>query len=88
MTSEDDGLGPLDSNYVAEVLSKPPFVCIPGVCNIRDIGSYPTTVPNVTTKSGYVFRSAEVSHITNEGVQKAIQKEKTMFSTSLQGQIE
>lgn len=59
---------PLDPAYVQDVLSKPPFVAIPGVINVRDLGHYPsTTDPGFITKSGYLFRSAELSGITDEG---------------------
>ncbi|KAI6135182.1 protein-tyrosine phosphatase-like protein, partial [Pisolithus croceorrhizus] len=63
-------LKPLDPAYVAEVISNPPFVPIPGVSNVRDLGSYPTTMSNVITKPGFMFRAAEVSNITKEGVEK------------------
>ncbi|RXW24710.1 hypothetical protein EST38_g1196 [Candolleomyces aberdarensis] len=44
-------LDPLDPTYVAEILSKPPFITIPGVINVRDLGSYPsTTHPGKITK--------------------------------------
>ncbi|KAI6034580.1 protein-tyrosine phosphatase-like protein [Pisolithus microcarpus] len=66
----DDGLKPLDPAYVSEVISNPPFVPIPGVSNVRDLGSYPTTMSNVITKPGYMFRAAEVSNITKEGAEK------------------
>ena len=61
-------LDPLDPAYVQGVLSKPPFVTIPGVINVRDLGLYPsTTDPGLVTKPGYLFRSAELSGITDEG---------------------
>lgn len=61
-------LDPLDPAYVQDVLSKPPFITIPGVINVRDLGHYPsTTDPGLVTKSGYLFRSAELSGITVEG---------------------
>ncbi|TFK20369.1 hypothetical protein FA15DRAFT_599906 [Coprinopsis marcescibilis] len=61
-------LDPLDPAYVADVLSKPPFVTIPGVINVRDLGSYPsTTHPGHVTKPGLLFRSAELSGITEQG---------------------
>ncbi|KAH7919534.1 hypothetical protein BV22DRAFT_1108028 [Leucogyrophana mollusca] len=63
-------LEPLDPAYVAEVLSRPPFVQICGVQNVRDLGSYPTATPNAITKPGYAYRAAEVSHITEEGVEQ------------------
>ncbi|EGO02003.1 hypothetical protein SERLA73DRAFT_71160 [Serpula lacrymans var. lacrymans S7.3] len=60
-------LQPLDPDYVHEVLSKPPFVQIAGVHNVRDLGSYPTSTPNAITKPGFAFRSAELSSISDEG---------------------
>lgn len=60
-------LGPLDPEYVAEQLSRPPFVTISGVVNVRDLGSYPTDQPGFVTKPGLVYRAGEVSHITEEG---------------------
>ncbi|KAF8969321.1 protein-tyrosine phosphatase-like protein [Flammula alnicola] len=61
-------LDPLDPDYVQDVLSKPPFVTIPGVINVRDLGHYPSaTDPGHVTKPKYIFRSAELSGITEEG---------------------
>ncbi|EAU84322.2 hypothetical protein CC1G_01318 [Coprinopsis cinerea okayama7 len=69
MTMHD--LDPLDPAYVADVLSKPPFVTVPGVINFRDLGSYPsTTHPGKVTKPKLLFRSAELSGITDEGKAK------------------
>lgn len=68
MTAADNSLEALDPAYVADVLSRPPFVQISGVCNVRDLGSYPTSTPNHITKPGYAFRGAEVSNITEQGV--------------------
>ncbi|KAF9057899.1 protein-tyrosine phosphatase-like protein [Panaeolus papilionaceus] len=63
-------LDPLDPNYVQDVLSKPPFVTIPGVINVRDLGNYASTnTPNYITKPHYLLRSAELSGITEEGKQ-------------------
>ena len=67
MTAADNSLEALDPAYVADVLSRPPFVQISGICNVRDLGSYPTASPNLITKPGYAFRGAEVSHITEQG---------------------
>ncbi|KIY49482.1 hypothetical protein FISHEDRAFT_41583 [Fistulina hepatica ATCC 64428] len=63
-----DELAPLDPAYVQETLSKPPFVQISGVLNMRDLGSYPSTAysPRVT-KPRFMFRAAELSGITDEG---------------------
>lgn len=68
MTATDNSLEALDPAYVADVLSRPPFVQICGVCNVRDLGSYPTATSNLMTKPGYAFRSAELSNITEEGI--------------------
>ncbi|GBE79887.1 protein-tyrosine phosphatase-like protein [Sparassis latifolia] len=63
-------LEPLDPDYVNERLSQPPFVTISGVCNIRDLGSYATVHPGLMTKPRFLFRSAEISSITEEGMQQ------------------
>ncbi|KAF9450637.1 hypothetical protein P691DRAFT_664908 [Macrolepiota fuliginosa MF-IS2] len=67
-------LDPLDPTYVADVLSRPPFITIPGVINVRDLGSYTsTTFPGKMTKPGHLYRSAEVAGILPDG--KALLKE-------------
>ncbi|KAF8165595.1 protein-tyrosine phosphatase-like protein [Crassisporium funariophilum] len=67
-------LDPLDPVYVQDILSKPPFITIPGVINVRDLGHYPSaTKSGYITKPGYLFRSAELSGITDEG--KALVKQ-------------
>ncbi|CCL98588.1 uncharacterized protein FIBRA_00589 [Fibroporia radiculosa] len=59
---------PLDPVYVRERLSRPPFVQIPGVANVRDLGSYHSvTHPGSMTRPRMLFRSAEISAITEEG---------------------
>ena len=58
---------PLDPEYVKQRLSQPPFVTVPGVVNVRDLGSYPTCYPGMITKPRFLFRSGEVSSITEEG---------------------
>ncbi|TFY64488.1 hypothetical protein EVJ58_g2596 [Rhodofomes roseus] len=59
---------PLDPVYVNDRLSKPPFVTIPGVVNVRDLGSYPSeTSSGSMTRPGFIFRSSEISSITEEG---------------------
>ena len=60
---------PLDPEYVMQRLSQPPFVKVPGVVNIRDLlGAYDTSHPGVTTRPGFLFRSGEISAITDEGL--------------------
>ncbi|KAG6861566.1 hypothetical protein C0995_014862 [Termitomyces sp. Mi166 len=69
MTLSD--LEPLDPAYVAEVLSRPPFVTIDGVINVRDLGFYPSeTVPGHITRPRLLYRSAELSGISKEGEQQ------------------
>ncbi|KAI0751035.1 protein-tyrosine phosphatase-like protein [Daedaleopsis nitida] len=63
-------LQPLDPAVVAEELSRPPFVSIPGVVNVRDLGSYPTDQPGYITKPKLAYRAGEISHITEEGMQQ------------------
>ncbi|KAH9943222.1 protein-tyrosine phosphatase-like protein [Epithele typhae] len=60
----------LDPAYVSDRLSRPPFVTLPGVVNVRDLGSYPTECPGYITKPGLIYRSGEVSFITEEGKQR------------------
>ncbi|KAI0677306.1 protein-tyrosine phosphatase-like protein [Trametes maxima] len=63
-------LEPLDPAYVAHTLSRPPFVSVPGVVNVRDLGSYHTHFPGLATRPGLLYRSGEISHITPEGAQQ------------------
>ena len=58
---------PLDPEYVKLRLSQPPFVTVPGVVNVRDLGSYSTSSPGMITKPRFLFRSGEISAITEEG---------------------
>ncbi|KAJ3782657.1 protein-tyrosine phosphatase-like protein [Lentinula aff. detonsa] len=61
-------LEPLDPSYVQQILSRPPFVYVSGVINVRDLGGHPSsTHPGKLTKPGFVYRSAEVAGITDEG---------------------
>ncbi|KAJ7044685.1 protein-tyrosine phosphatase-like protein [Mycena alexandri] len=63
-----DDLEPLDPAFVQDQLSRAPFVSIPGVINVRDLGGLPSHLyPNLITKPGFLFRSAELSGITVEG---------------------
>ncbi|KAJ7682717.1 protein-tyrosine phosphatase-like protein [Mycena polygramma] len=63
-----DDLEPLDLGYVQDRLSRPPFVPIAGVINVRDLGGLPSQVyPNQVTRPRYLYRSAELSGITEEG---------------------
>ncbi|CAM1501578.1 Fc.00g035620.m01.CDS01 [Cosmosporella sp. VM-42] len=46
----------------------PPFLAVSGVANFRDIGGTPISRPGHVIKSGVVYRSAEPSRITDEGI--------------------
>jgi hypothetical protein len=59
---------PLDPQFVQDQLSRPPFVTVAGVINVRDLGGLPSHLyPNMVTKPRYLYRSAELSGITEEG---------------------
>ena len=67
MVNIADSLEPLDPEWVREQLSQHPFVVIEGVSNARTLGHYQTR--NGTSKTRpVVFRSAEISGITEKGV--------------------
>ena len=63
-----DSLESLDPAFVQSVLSSPPFVTIEGITNVRTLGPYPAKNPEGATRVDFVFRSSEVSKITEEGV--------------------
>ncbi|KAJ6539696.1 protein-tyrosine phosphatase-like protein [Mycena capillaripes] len=63
-----DDLEPLDPQFVQDQLSRLPFVKIDGVINVRDLGNLASHLyPNLVTKPRYLYRSAELSGITEEG---------------------
>lgn len=50
-------------------LPSPPFVFVPGVPNLRDIGGLPIAgQPGKVIRRGLVYRSSEPSQVTDEGV--------------------
>jgi hypothetical protein len=61
-------LAPLDPDLLADVLSKHPFVTIDGIFNIRDLGMIPVADSEYVTRSGFMYRSGELSGITPHGV--------------------
>jgi hypothetical protein len=61
-------LAPLDPDLLADVLSKHPFVTIDGVCNVRDLGMVPVGDGEYATRSGFMYRSGELSGVTQHGV--------------------
>ncbi|KAJ6538477.1 protein-tyrosine phosphatase-like protein [Mycena vulgaris] len=63
-----DDLLPLDPVDVQAQLSRLPFVTISGVFNIRDLGGLASRLhPNLVTKPRFLYRSAELSGITEDG---------------------
>lgn len=50
-------------------LPSPPFVFVPGIPNLRDIGGLPVAGrPGKVIRRGLVYRSSEPSRVTDEGV--------------------
>ncbi|KAI0258590.1 protein-tyrosine phosphatase-like protein [Gloeopeniophorella convolvens] len=60
-------LAHLDPELVADVLSKPPFVTVDGVCNVRDLGNLPVADGEHVTRPGLIYRGGELSGITSQG---------------------
>jgi len=60
-------LAPLDPDLLADALSKHPFITIDGVCNIRDLGMIPAAGGGHVTRSGFMYRSGELSGVTQQG---------------------
>lgn len=59
---------PIDKESLSKVLSSPPFITVDGVANIREVGGFPIIAVNhVLVKSGYYFRAADPSKITDKG---------------------
>lgn len=62
---------PLDPHRTAELISQPPFVLVPGVANIRDIGGLPIKNSDSNgqrvVRKGRMYRAATLNHITPEG---------------------
>lgn len=56
---------------MAAQLPSPPFIDIPGLPNFRDLGGYPiASQPGKVVRHGVVFRSAEPSQTTDEGIDR------------------
>lgn len=56
---------------MAATLPNPPFVDIPGLANSRDLGGYPiASQPGKVVRRDVVFRSAEPSTTTEEGIDR------------------
>ena len=55
-----------DEQTVRSVVSKPPFVTVEGVHNLRDLGGYVAGDSRIV-RPGYTFRSAALSKISERG---------------------
>lgn len=51
------------------LLPSPPFLNIGGIYNFRDLGGYPIS-PTKSIRRGYIFRCAEPTNATEEGINK------------------
>ncbi|KAH7032706.1 tyrosine phosphatase family-domain-containing protein [Microdochium trichocladiopsis] len=52
-------------------LPSPPFLAVPGIQNFRDTGGYPvSSAPNKIVRRGVLFRAAEPSQVTPEGISR------------------
>jgi len=64
---------PSSPNELRKILSSPPFVVVEGVMNIRTIAAADSNYtinqpdPKIIVKPFHIFRSAELSRITNTG---------------------
>jgi hypothetical protein len=72
-------LEPIDATTVARLVAAPPFVTIPGVANVRDLGGLPVMnhlpIGNhkekpLQVRTGRLLRSAQLNLITPEGREK------------------
>jgi Tyrosine phosphatase family len=61
-------LAPVDPDLLSDVLSKHPFVTIDGIFNVRDLGMIPVADSEYVTRSGFMYRSGELSGVTLHGV--------------------
>jgi hypothetical protein len=50
--------------------SSPPFVLISGLDNFRDIGTWPTSTPNISIRAHTLYRGPDLGPINPEGEQQ------------------
>lgn len=87
LTSDMSELAPLDPDLLAEVLSKHPFVTIDGVFNVRDLGMIPVEDSENVTRSGFMYRSGELSGVTPLGVCHSSSRELVVIPESREGAV-
>lgn len=68
ITLDMSELAPLDPDLLTDVLSKHPFVAIDGIFNVRDLGMIPVADSEYITRSGFMYRSGELSGVTSHGM--------------------
>ncbi|KAK1144094.1 hypothetical protein N8T08_005756 [Aspergillus melleus] len=59
----------LPEELVAHTISHPPFVCIPGTFNVRDLAA-----PGWILRPGQIYRSGALTHVTDQGKRALVQK--------------
>jgi Tyrosine phosphatase family len=72
-------------------LPSPPFVAVEGVKNFRDIGGYPITgSDSKSVKRGFVYRSATLTGITNDGMKTLVSALgiRVIFDLRLQDEVD
>ena len=55
-------------------LPSPPFICVDGVHNFRELGGYACSSPSTTLRRKYLFRCAHLNQITPAGNETVTQK--------------
>jgi hypothetical protein len=68
ITLDMSELAPLDPDLLVDVLSKHPFVTIDGIFNVRDLGMIPVADSEYITRSGFMYRSGDLSGVTPHGM--------------------
>lgn len=59
----------ITSHTTMTTLPTPPFVTVPGIANFRDAGGH-ATASGKNVRTGLIFRSADPSKATEEGLNK------------------
>lgn len=57
----------IDQEVLSKILSSEPFVSVEGVPNFRQVGGFQASSGSSSVKSGYLYRSGELSHISDKG---------------------
>jgi hypothetical protein len=58
-----------ERHHASALLPCPPFLNVPGIVNLRDLGGYPVaSSPGKMVRRGLIYRSGEPSRLTDAGV--------------------